>query len=328
MKKRKQLTGLVCALGLAAILTGCGAAGNQYDSNASITSSSMSADYSYAETDGLIMNEAVEMESVQEAAENGESQAVSDRKLIKTVDMTVETKEFDRLLATLETRVAQLGGYIESLETYNGSAYSNYRSRRDANVTIRIPQEELDGFLEEVSGISNVVRRNQSVQDVTLTYVDLESHKKVLQAEQERLVELIEEADKLEDILTIESRLTEVRYQLESMEAQLRTYDNKINYSTIELYVEEVVELTPVAERTAWQRIGDGFMESLQDIGDGLVEFGIWFIVNIPYFILWAVIIIIIIMVIRGLKKVIKSGKKKKGAMQAAMQTQEKAPKE
>ncbi len=125
-------------------------------------------------------------------------------------------------------------------------------------------------------------------------------------------MELIAEAEYLEDILTIEERLTNVRYQLESMESQLRTYDNKINYSTVYLSISEVMEFTPVAEETVWQRIKGGFSESLQDIGEGFLNFGVWFLVNIPYFILWIIIIVVIIFVIKGLKKVFKSGKKKK----------------
>ena len=68
---------------------------------------------------------------------------------------------------------------------------------------------------------------------MTLQYVDLESHKKALTTEQDRLIELMEQAETVEDIITIEGRLSEVRYQLESMESQLRTYDNKIDYSTV-----------------------------------------------------------------------------------------------
>lgn len=315
MKKRRYLVLLVNVMTLAMMLTGCGASSTDSVKNSSaMMAESVTMDYNYG-YDSMIMEEAVEYEMPAEAKgtevseETGES--LSDRKLIKTVDMTVETKEFDSFISTLETRVAQLGGYIESMETYNGSAYSGYRSSRDASMTIRIPQDNLNGFLNEVSDICNIIRRSENVKDVTLTYVDLESHKKVLQAEQERLLELIERAEYIEDIITIENRLSDVRYQIESMEAQLRTYDNRVNYSTVELYIEEVQELTPVVEQTALERMGEGFVESVEDILDGLKEFVIWFIVNIPYFILWIIIIVIIIMIIKGLKKVFKWGKKK-----------------
>ena len=65
----------------------------------------------------------------------------------------------------------------------------------------------------------------------------------------------MEKAESIEDIITIEQRLSNVRYQIESMEAQLRTYDNKVDYSTVHLDVSEVKELTPVHEETLWERI-------------------------------------------------------------------------
>ncbi len=320
MKKRSVLRSILGILLTAMLLTGCGASDEAANMTAGSAASRPQMQESFVTSNGIVMNDSVQMDAMERpqeesVAENGSTQVqdpLADRKLIKTVNMTVETKEFDVLLETLETRVTQLGGYIERLETYNGSVYGGYRSRRNADLTIRIPQNQLTGFLDEVGNISNVIRRSENVQDVTLTYVDLESHKKVLEAERDRLIELIAQAEYLEDILTIESRLTEVRYQLESMESQLRTYDNKINYSTIQLYVEEVMELTPIAEETVWQRIAGGFLENLTDIGDGLVEFAIWFVVTIPYFILWGIIIVIIIFLIKGLKKVLKSGKKKK----------------
>lgn len=311
MKKRSMFKGVMGILLAAVLFTGCGAS-DMATSNMMTGSYGGSKDFaeeSFESSDGLIMNDSVQ------AGESGSTQIqdpLADRKLIKTVEMSVETKEFDKLMETLETKVTQLGGYVESLETYNGSSYSGYRNSRDANMTIRIPQNQLNHFLDEVGSVSNVIRRSENVQDVTLNYVDLESHKKVLEAERDRLVELIAQAEYLEDILTIESRLTEVRYQLESMEAQLRTYDNKINYSTIYLYIDEVMELTPVVEETTWQRITGGFVESLEEIGNDLVEFAVWFVVNIPYFILWAIVIVLIVLIIKGLKKLLKSGKKKR----------------
>ena len=107
-------------------------------------------------------------------------------------------------------------------------------------MTVRIPAQQLDAFLSSVSEVSNVISRNDSVSDVTLQYVDMESHKKALTAEQDRLLELLEQAESVEDIITIESRLSDVRYQIESMESQLRTLQNQVSYSTVYLDIQEV----------------------------------------------------------------------------------------
>ena len=321
--RKKKLVVAVMALSMMLTLAGCASASKDMAMTESVNTSGMLKNESTADIfyDGGVYEEvyyeepAMEEGKVTESGASGkdvETQAaLQERKLIKTVDMNVETKTFDDTMAAIENKVAELGGYIENLETYNGSSYSGYRSSRNANMTVRIPKQQLDVFLDTVAGVSNVVRRSESVEDVTLTYVDLESHKNVLLAEQKRLLELIEEAEVIEDIITIESRLSNVRYQIESMESQLRTYDNKVDYSTVYLNVDEVKELTPVVEETALQRIANGFVDSLKEIRDGLTEFAIWFVVNIPYFILWIIIFVVVILLIKVFAKVLKKSKER-----------------
>lgn len=251
------------------------------------------------------MEEAAEYEAYDTAdggiSEEGTGQGAGiqeGRKLIQTVGLEVETKEFEQMMSSLETQVEELGGYIESMETYNGSSYSDYVSSRYANLTIRVPSGKLNSFLQTVSDIGNVVRRNDSVEDVTLSYVDMESRRNTLRTEQERLLTFLEKAETVEEIIALEERLSEVRYQLESMESQLRTLDNLIDYSTVELYVSEVRELTEVRQEEPGpgKRIADGFLRSLRDIGDGLMEFAIWFLTHIPYLVIWAVAIAVAIL--------------------------------
>lgn len=142
-------------------------------------------------------------------------QADVNRKLIKNVWLTAETEDFDGLMAGVTSRISQLGGYVENQEAYYGSAYRNSGScRRD--LTIRIPADQLANFVSQVSEISNVTSSRESAEDVTLSYADTESRKKALETEQDRLLELMEQAETTEDLLAIESRLTDVRYQLES----------------------------------------------------------------------------------------------------------------
>ena len=302
MKKRLQL--LVLSLMLVVGLTACGGSAsdsaNYYTMSEAKTESASAEMYDSVEMGFSNGSSSVE---VTEEASGSQTTRQTDRKLIRTVDMSVETKEYDNLLAAVENKVKFLGGYIENMETYNGSSYSSYRSSRNANMTLRIPQESLDAFLEEISAISNVVRHSENVDDVTLQYVDLSSHKEVLLAEQERLLQLIEQAETIEDIITLEDRLSDIRYQIESMESQLRTYDNKVTYSTVYLYIDEVQELTPVKEETVWERITGGFAESIDDIVYDITEAFIWFVVNIPYLLIWAVVIIVVVLVLKKIKK-------------------------
>lgn len=327
----KMLLGIL-VLSMLVSLTGCGAA--SYDKAAmdtmyvtesttagSVNGFQSNTKYEYAETEE-VADEAY-------ASETGKTDvAAANRKLIKTVDMYVETQQYDNLLASIDAQVKELGGYIENMNTYNGSAYNNRKPIRNADMTIRIPKDNLDTFLNTVSDIANVVRRTDDVEDVTLAYVDLQSHRDALRTEQTRLMELLEMAETVEDIITIQDRLSNVRYQLESMESQLRTYDNQVDYSTVYLSIEEVEILTPVAEETVWQRISGGFVESLDNVGEGFVEFGIWFVVNLPYLVVWAVLIVVFVVILRwAVRRAGKpSGKRGKAAKQkkdaAAPQTQ------
>lgn len=250
------------------------------------------------------------------ATDSGETVSVaSNRKLIKDVYMDVETGDFDKLLGTVEGRVDSLGGYIESMSVHNGSgSYGN--SLKGANLKIRIPKDNLSLFVTEVSEYSNVVSRNENTQDVTMQYVDLESHKKALVTEQDRLLELLEKAETMEDIIAIEERLSQIRYEIESMESQLRTYDNLVDFSTVSLNIREVEVLTPTREETAWEKMSKGFAASMNSLGKGLKNTFIWFVINLPYLIFWAVIIALIICIVRAARKRRKKKAEKLGGKQ------------
>ena len=270
MKKILSLT--LVLLMLASLLCGCGA-----------SSKSIAMDYAAPE-------EAMEAEAPAAAAGNSLTTSDTDaamavpenRKWIITVDMFAETEDLDALLAAVEENITSLNGYVENRNIYNGSNYAS-RRYRSANLTVRIPAEDVDSFTQEMSGISNVVRSNKNLEDVTLRYTDTENRVKALETEQARLLELMEMAETMADLLEIEARLTDVRYELENYSSQLRSYDNRIDYATIYLDIEEVQEYTPVEEETFWQRISGGFLSSLKGVGEGAVDVLVWIIVSSPY---------------------------------------------
>ncbi len=326
---KKSVVALVLA-GLF-ILSGCGSKGaDSYSmSKGDVMTNGMAAapmqsvemDYGIYEEAG----ESYDMEMVDSSTDTTASvrnESVRDgRKLIRTAQLSVETLEFDGMLGFLKDRTTSLGGYVENMEVNNGSRYdyygtSNMRRERSAYMVLRIPTDRLDEFLGEVAENGNIISRSEQEQDVTTAYVDLESHKKTLLIEQERLLALLEQAQSLEDILTLESRLSDIRYQLENMESSLRTYDNQIAYSTVRLNISEVVELTPVEEEDpgVWSRISKGFMESLEDIGTGLKEFFIGFVIVLPYLLLAAVIIGIFVGIIILIIKLSIASYKKRAA--------------
>ena len=238
----------------------------------------------------------------------GQSVPNTEQKLIKTVHMDVETEDLEALLPQINEKIASLGGYIENQELYNGSSYSSYR-HRNANLTVRVPARNLNGFVEDVKGVSNVVTYNESTENVTLQYVSTESRVKALEVEQERLLELLAKAENMSDLLEIESRLTDVRYELENVTSQLRVLSNQVDYATIHLYISQVKVYTEVEEQTVWQRIGSGFKENLRDMGEDLTDFFVWFVTYSPQLIFWCVIIAVALKILK--KKVAKRKAKK-----------------
>ena len=219
------------------------------------------------------------------------------------MELRAESEDLDALLKQLMTRIDELGGYTEYQNVYNGGAYNSYRSR-SAELTIRVPADNLGIFLNEVEGISNVISKTESVDDVTLQYVDIQSRMEALQTEHDRLVELMAQAENLADLLTIEERLTDVRYELESVTSSLRVLENQVSYATIELYIDEVEVYTEVEEPTVWERISSGFMTNLRGLWDFLVDLFVWIVTSSPQLLVFAGFVALIVWLCRlALKK-------------------------
>lgn len=232
-----------------------------------------------------------------------DSELPENHKLIQKVWMNAETEDMSPLLEQVSAKITELGGYIEAQQIQNGSQYSG-RRYRSADLTIRIPADQLDRFVSQIAEVSNIVSTNKTVEDVTLKYVATESRMLALQTEQNRLIELLAMAESLEDVLTIEDRLTDVRSELEQVTSTLKLYDNQVNYGTVYLSINEVREYTVVEEpETVWERIGTGFVESLKNVGDFLVELFVFLVVKIPYLVLIGAVTTVIIVVLRQRKK-------------------------
>lgn len=257
-----------------------------------------------------LSQEAVLSQEVSNPARTSDEATPVERKLIRNVSMHLETREFDALTKSISDAVTFFGGYMEQSDVSGNSLYwSDERSSRCSNLTARIPENKLDAFLTEVSGQGNVTYKNESVQDVTLQYTDITSRKKTLQMEQDRLWELLEKAESIDAVIALEARLSEVRYQLESIESQLRTLDNQIVYSTVYLSIQEVQVLTSTDPDTIPVRIQKGLSRSFNTLKISSVDFLVWFISSLPILAVFAVLVFIAVII---LKKPLKRRKTRK----------------
>lgn len=261
---------------------------------------------------GLGFGEATQAETELYSTEN--------EKLVRTVSMSLQTKEFETLLSYLDRNVAELGGYIQNSQIYGNSMDSyGYRS---ASMTLRIPQNKLDLFVSGVGENATVVRKSENAENVTLQYADTEARLKALQIEQERFLALLEKADSVDSIIAIEQHLTELRYEIESYASTLKVLDNKVSYSTVSLDISEVNRITPVEQNpTLLTRMKDGFSDSWYRLKDNMGDFLVWIVTNIIALVIWAAVIVAAVLIVK--KKIIKRRKNSAANVSPAVQTDE-----
>jgi hypothetical protein len=236
------------------------------------------------------------------SVETSQSILTSNQKLVRTMTIEAETNDMDQLLADINSKLQTLGGYMESKSIRNGSSTVTNRYRY-GSMTIRVPADQLDAFVEHISGQSNVVHYNESAEDITLRYVATQSRVIALETEQQRLLELLEQAKNMSDLLQIEERLTSVRTELEEVTSQMRVYDNMVDYGTIHLSITEVQVYTPVAEQTVWQKIGSGLRDNWKGLCMAVENLFVFLITTLPYTIPLSGAVVLVILALKKRKK-------------------------
>ena len=300
---KKLLIPLIISL----LITGCGS--SSYDSVTDATSVSSNvgissvSNYNYDKTsDSIETTEAAE--TYDETETNNDIN--TEQKLIKTVSLNVETKSFDEMLSFIVNKTSELNGYVENSDI-SGYGYEDYEGfTRSATYTIRIPKDKADSFVDEISAEGHITSKNENVEDVTLQYIDIDSHIKALETEYNKLLELMDKAENMEDVISIQSRISQITYEKQNYESQLRVMDNKIEYTKISIYVDEVEKISPVEKKSFFGEINERFVNNVKDIATGIRSFLITVISSIPYIVLYVVIIWIFICIIRKINKKMK----------------------
>ena len=241
------------------------------------------------------------------ADEQVDTSAIPDsRKLIRNVDLSFETTDFDTFVQDIQSKTTALGGYIESSDL-SGNAYTD--RHRFAYFTLRIPKPQVDTFLSFAEGEANLTRKYENTQDITLQYYDTESRKKALQSEYDRLLELMAKAESVDAVIAIEQRLSEIRYQLDSFESDLRRYDNQVDYSTVTVDVSETTVLTASEKSGFWSRVQANLESNLEDLCDAAIGLLIWFLSSFPVLLALAILFFIIYHVVKMIRNRRKSRK-------------------
>lgn len=236
------------------------------------------------------------------------------RKIIRHLSMDLETREFPEAIQSIKEAVAAAGGYIESQsqDGYSLGSRSRYQERY-ANIQARVPSARLDEVAQSVGGFCNVLSQSESMDDITDSYYDAQAHLKTLRIQEERLLAILEKAEKLEDIITLESALSDVRYQIESLTASLRRMDSQVTYSYLNISLREVVEYQEIQEkpRTFGERMSEAFGDGIGTMVDGLQDFALFLARTGPSLVVLILFIVAIVLIIRACGK---AGEKRRAA--------------
>ena len=240
-------------------------------------------------------------EDIKTEALNDSIEAPADKneKIIKTVELWVETKEYDAYISSLTASVNSLGGYVETSSADFGNGYS---SNRYATYTVRIPADKLGSFISSAGENGTITNKTENQQNVTLEYVDLESRIEAYKTEKQTLTNLLEKAASLENVLAIQERLSEVNYQIESYTSKLKVLENRVSYSTVTLRINEVERVTE-AEPTVWSRIKNEFADNLDDLVDWFKDTVVYIIGGIPVILPATAVIAVAVIILRKLIK-------------------------
>ena len=221
-----------------------------------------------------------------ESTENlASSQAFKQRKLVKHSKMDLQTKDFDNALKEIISSIEKMGGYIESQEISGRNLYNSGVNERYASINARIPTEKLNEAENKISELFNVTNRSSYIDDITDSYFDTDARLNSAKLKEERLLELLEKAESMEDIITIESKLSDVRYEIESLTAALAKMDKQVSFSYLNLNVHEVIEYDKL-EKNFGQRMLGTFKRAGNNISSWAVDCFAFIIEDLPIIIL------------------------------------------
>ena len=297
----KRILAPLLALALTLSLTACGGSANSGAAMAPSTSTPSAPSYGYApeapaEKDD-ISTDWSDAPQLDVPTDGAAGSVPSGQKLIRTAHIQMESTEFDAAEAALKELTVTLGGYFER------SSISNYHSsQRWGEFTIRIPAQQYQAFLDQAGSLCHVTRQESSQDDVSEIYYDTEGRLKTQQIKLERLQMLLAKAEKMEDIISLESAISETEWVIEDLSGTLRHYDGKVNYATVYVTLSEVYKLSDVEEvpDSFGSRMEAAFSRGLRNFLNTLEDLAVSFAYSWVWWLLLAVAVLVVTALFRG----------------------------
>ena len=230
----------------------------------------------------------------------------SPEKLIYSASATVETTEFDQTVEKLSALVAQYGGFVESSSINGSNFYSQsrgYSSERYASYVIRVPSDRFSTLMSSLSALGNVPYSHTYTENITAQYYDTDARLTAYKTQETRLLEMMEIAETVEDLISIEEKLTELRYKIESLQSTLNNWDRQVSYSSLNLDVQEVIEYTPESRMSYGQELALALTNGLKRTGEFFKDLLLTLVGALPALVILAVVLAILIPVWKKRRK-------------------------
>lgn len=279
---------LILSLLTLIFLYGCGS--NQSTESSPINSKSKdSVGINYSET---IEEDASVGEAILDDKADIVSGQFTSQKIIYKADISVETEEFDKAVESIRGKTNEVKGYIENSSVRGRGSEDN--DPKHGYFVLRVPKKEFEYIKKTAESWGNIIQSNSNAQDVTESYIDTETRLQTLEIQQDRIMELLKKAEKMEDIINLERELQNIRYQVESYTSSLRKMDSLVDYATITVNLYEV-KAVPTVPKGFSQEIGTAVKSSWSLFAEFIRGAIISIIYLFPYILILGIIVVLIV---------------------------------
>ena len=295
---KKKYVSLFLALTLLLSLAACGAAGGNSmiaaDSAQSESNTAPGAASGEAGWDGGYDLEFPLVDGMEDPPQSAGT-LPANAKMIYTADLSLESQDFDAAAQAVDRLAEELGGWFESRRVEQGSG------RRYLYCTVRVPAEHFAAFLDRAGEAAHLLSREENGQDVSEAYYDNEARLTTQRTKLERLQTLLAQAESMEDIISLESAISDTELEIEYLTGALRRYDSLVGYSTITLSLREVYRLSDDQEVpvTFGQRLSAALAAGLRSGVSGAEDVLIALARNWLTLLVWIVIIAVAAVLVR-----------------------------
>ena len=205
-------------------------------------------------------------------------------KVITTIYMDLETTDFEKSSQSLYDTIKKYKAYVEN-SSIDYSRYRNNKRYKNAYYVVRVPRNNVLDFKSGLTGIGNILSESTNKEDVTRQYRDTESRLKVIETKEERILALLAKAEKIEDIIKLESELSEIIYEKEQLKTNLINMDDKVDFSTFEINIREVEKLSnqETVDTKFGTKVKNAFSDSLYMFKIGIEKLIIFIIYILPF---------------------------------------------